>query len=61
MQDNASLSIPQAAVRLGLSYAEAYQLVLKGELGQVHQHRGRWRISESAVGKYLDQEKSRNR
>jgi excisionase family DNA binding protein len=53
MQDGTTLSIPQAAVRLGIPYAAAYQLVLKGDLGPAHQDGGRWRLSEAAVADYL--------
>lgn len=42
------LDLPQAAARLGLSWHQAYSLVLRGKI-RGERHAGRWMIDEASV------------
>ena len=46
------LSLPVAAVRLGLPYQTAYRLAVGGKLGRPRHRRGRWFLPEKAVDEY---------
>lgn len=46
------LSLPVAAVRLGLSYQTTYRLAVGGKLGKPRHRRGRWYVPEKAVEGY---------
>jgi hypothetical protein len=47
------ISLPQAAVRLGLPWHAAHKLALRGVLGPVRQVAGRWLITEAGLESYL--------
>ncbi len=46
------ISLPDAALRLGLPWHAAYKLALGGALGPVRQVAGRWVVTEAGVEAY---------
>jgi hypothetical protein len=52
------ITLPQAAVLLGLPWHAAHKLVMRGELGQPKQVAGRWLVPEAGVFAYLERRKS---
>lgn len=48
------ITLPQVALRLGLSWHAAYKLVTQGELGPARQVGNRWYVGEPGVSAYID-------
>ena len=53
-----SVSLPQAAVLLGVSWPRAHNLLTRGELGPSSQLAGRWLLTQLGIEAYLERTKS---
>ena len=53
-KSNAYISLPEAAVRLRLTWAQAYQALTRGELGPPEKRKSRWVVSAEGVRKYQE-------
>lgn len=55
---NEEISLPQAALRLGLPWHAAHKLLLRGKLGAARQIVGRWVVPAAGVEAYLERKRA---
>jgi predicted site-specific integrase-resolvase len=52
-----TISLPEAAARIGVAWPAAHRLCLTGALGPAMQVRARWRVTEAGVAAYIQRRK----
>lgn len=55
--DSHSITLPEAAVRIGRPWYTAHRLALSGALGPLEQVAGRWILTIAGVDAYLERRK----